>query len=138
MVATPWLRIRRPAILVTEQKLQQKWAPSCRINSQHGDDISSEIATSGRDERRGLQLLLPAAVAAIDRLQLAPGRIVQDLGPDQFRFRLGEAHSAAVQQRSVAGHDVRPADDRLAAVLSRISRKIQCPVELMALHPHQG
>ena len=40
VVSMLWLRIRRPAILMTEQKLQKNGHPR-RVKSEHGDHIAA-------------------------------------------------------------------------------------------------
>ena len=77
-----------------------------------------------------------AAEASRDRAKLAAAGILQNRRPDQFRFGQRETHSAAVHQRGIAGHRVRPADDRHAAVGPRVRAQIQRTLKLMALHAH--
>ena len=112
-----------------------------RIDPEHAHDVAREVAPRGRLEHRHAvraELLLPAPLAAIDRPQLAAGRVAQDLRPDPLRLGQREAHPAALQHRGVAGHRVRSADDAaLDAVGQRVGRQVQRPVQLVALHPDQ-
>ena len=126
-----------PGDLGHRAEVAQERTTASRVDSEHGNDVTAEVAAAGRNECRRLEILLPAAVAAVDRLQFAAGRVAQDFGPDQLRLRLGEAHAAPVQHRRVAGHHVRAADDRQAPVAARVCRQVQRAMELVALHAHQ-
>ena len=137
VVAMLWLRILRPAILVTEQKLHRNGHPRAGYSPSIGMTYRLQVPSAGRHDDRRFQLLLPPLLLAIDRPQLASGRVLQDLRPDQLRLGQREAHPAAVQRRRVAGHRVGPADDRHAPVLAGIGREVQGAMELVALHAHQ-
>ena len=126
-----------PGDLDHRAEVARERAPAGRVQPEHRDDVPAQVPPAGRHDDRRLQLRLPPPLRAIDRPQLAAGRVLQDLPPDQLRLGQREAHPAAVQHRRVAGHHVGAADDRHAPVPPGIRREVQGAMELVALHAHQ-
>ena len=126
-----------PGDLDHRAEVARERAPAGRVQPEHRDDVAAQVLPAGRHDDRRLQFLLPSPVRAIDRSQLPPDRVLQDLPPNQLRLGQREAHTAAVQHRRVAGHHVGAADDRQAPVPPGIRREVQRAMELVALHAHQ-